>query len=253
MERAVCLVAAAGLLVVTLSVPAAAAAQRAPAADARELLFDTIELQPGSTACEVGAGDGTLTLEAARRVGPSGRVYTNELGDSRVQRLRGAVEASGLAHIIVVAGEVTKTHFPDEACDALFMRDVYHHFTDPAAMNAAIYSAVKPGGRVVVVDFTPPGEEATPSARARDGSHGVNPETVVRELQQAGFEPLSSESRKRWFVLVLGKKGAASFPAKEAAPFEQLGEQAHPIRRIWPPSCISSLVLLLTRERQRCE
>jgi ubiquinone/menaquinone biosynthesis C-methylase UbiE len=206
------------LLSVTLPVPVPSA-QRAPATSSRELLFEAIELRAGSTACEVGAGDGTLTLEAARLVGPSGRVYTNELGDTRVQRLRTAVEASGLAHITVVAGEATKTNFPDQACDALFLRDVYHHFTDPAEMGAAIHSAVKPGGRVAVVDFTPPGEEATPPGRARDGSHGVYPETVVRELQQAGFEPLSSESRNRWFVVVLTKKGAASFPAKEAAPF----------------------------------
>jgi hypothetical protein len=90
------------------------------------------------------------------------------------------------------------------------MRDVYHHFTDPASMNASILLSLKPGARVAIVDFTPPGDEAAcPADRSRDGMHGVSAETIVRELRTAGFE-LAEVSAKgvRWF-LVVASKGAA--------------------------------------------
>ena len=114
-------------------------------------------------------------------MGSGGRVYTSELGDDRVKTLRDKIAASGLSQITVVAGAATATNFPDAACDALFMRNVYHHFADPARMNAAIAKAVKPGGRVAVVDFTPPGAEAaSPADRDKDGMHGVTPESLSR-------------------------------------------------------------------------
>lgn len=146
------------------------------------------------TVCEIGAGDGSLTLAAARVVGPEGKVYSSELGDSRLASLRREVEQSGLAQIAVVSGDPIKTNFPDGACDALFMRNVYHHFDDPAAMNASISRALKSGGRLAVVDFRPRGHEAE-RAQDRDGgngTHGVSAESVERELKEAGFRPISS-------------------------------------------------------------
>jgi ubiquinone/menaquinone biosynthesis C-methylase UbiE len=148
-------------LLVTLLVPVPVAAQ-SEAAPSAEKIFEALAVREGGTACEVGAGIGTLSIAAAKAVGTSGRVFTSELGEGRVEKLRAAVGASGLAHITVVAGDAEKTNFPDAVCDALFMRDVYHHFTSPARMNVAIHAALKPGGRVAIVDFTPPGEEAAP-------------------------------------------------------------------------------------------
>jgi SAM-dependent methyltransferase len=111
----------------------------------------------------------------------------------------------------VVTGDAVKTNFPDAACDALFMRNVYHHFEDPAAMNASIAVALKPGGRVAIVDFTPRGggEAERPSDRDNDGSHGVSPESVSRELKQAGFAEETSEAGDgRWFMVVARKSGS---------------------------------------------
>jgi ubiquinone/menaquinone biosynthesis C-methylase UbiE len=201
-------------LFITVLVPSAAAAQ-AGAAPSAETLFAALGIREGQTVCEVGAGSGSLSIAAAKIVGSTGRVYTSELGETRVQKLRAAVAASGLQQVTVVAGEAEGTNFPDQACDALFMRDVYHHFTDPAAMNAAVHAALKSGGRVAVVDFRPPGEDAAPAERAKNGTHGVLPDTVVREMEAAGFEPVSTESGGRWFMVVLAKKGAASFSGNE--------------------------------------
>lgn len=199
------------LLFVTLLVTGVLAAQRSGSTIGNDAIFGAIGAREGLTVCEVGAGDGELSIAVARIVGPTGRVYTSELGDERVKTLERTVERSGLHHITVIAGDPSRTNFPEGACDALFMRNVYHHFGEPAAINASIAEALKPGGRVAVVDFTPPKEEAgTPSDRGRDGMHGVTPETVSRELQQAGFEPVGTErGEQRWFMVVVSKPGAS--------------------------------------------
>ena len=193
-------------LFVTLLVPMVALAWQSGSSIATPRIFEAIGVREGITVCEMGAGDGELTIAAARVVGASGRVYSSELGEDRVKALREKVSASGLAQITVVTGDPVKTNFPDATCDALFMRNVYHHFGDPATIGAAIAASVKPGGRVAVIDFTPPKEAGRPEDRGKDGMHGVMPETVSRELQQAGFEPVSSETgSQRWFMIVAAK------------------------------------------------
>ncbi len=172
-----------------------------------EKIFQALNLRKGSTACEIGAGDGALSIAAARVVGPTGRVYASELGDNRVRRLRDKVAGSRLEQITVVAGDPVRTNFPEAGCDAAFMRDVYHHFSDPAAMNASILTALKPGGRLVIVDFTPPpGREATQATgRSKDGMHGISLESVSRETREAGFDLMASEAGTRWFMVVVSK------------------------------------------------
>lgn len=170
-------------------------------------IAEAINARPGSTVCEIGAGDGKLSIAMTRIVGPEGRVYANELGESKVQKMRDYVAKRGVSQVTVIAGDPQSTNFPDGACDAVFMRDVYHHFSDPAAMNRSIAAALKPGGRVAVIDFTPPGEEAAdPPGRSKDGKHGVTPDTVSRELKEAGFVSVTTQDpAERWFMVVLAK------------------------------------------------
>lgn len=189
-------------------------AQRSAGVDT-DRIFDAIGVHEGQTICEIGAGDGALSIAAARRVGASGRVYTSELGEERVASLTKAVTGSGLPQITVVAGEPAATNFPDGACDALFMRNVYHHFGDPGRMNASIFAALKPGARLAVVDFAPTGDEAPqPGDRDEGRSHGITPETLSRELRAAGFQPIATESgERRWFLVVVSRPGNGERPA----------------------------------------
>jgi ubiquinone/menaquinone biosynthesis C-methylase UbiE len=185
-----------------------ALAQRGGSTIATEKIFEAIGVREGMTVCEIGAGDGEMSLAAARLAGPGGRVLTSELGENRVKALEDRMTKSGLAQITVVAGDPVGTNFPEAGCDALFMRNVYHHFAAPALMNRSIAAALKPGARVAIVDFSPPpGNEAgSPADRGKDGTHGVSAETVSRELQAAGLEPVSSDDGAgRWFMVVHSK------------------------------------------------
>lgn len=193
-------------LLVTLLIPLAA--QQSGSTIPTERIFEAIGVREGVTVCEIGAGDGELSIAAARAVGTDGHVYTSELGEERVKALRAKIADSGHAHITVVPGDPVKTNFPDAGCDAIFMRNVYHHFADPDVMNASMVASLKPGGRLAVVDFTPSsGNEASrPEDRDNDRTHGVGPASVARELTAAGLEPVPAESGgDRWFMVVAAK------------------------------------------------
>jgi len=190
------------VLILTGGISGLAARTQAPPVQ----IFEAARLRAGQTACEIGAGVGDLALAAARVVGTEGRVYATEL-EWRLPALRIRVADSNLSNVTVVTAEPTKTGIPDAACDAVIMKDVYHHFVEPAAMNRAIGTALKPGGRLVIVDFTPPGKEAaTPAGRGVDGTHGVLPATIIAEVKAAGFsEAPGGSTAGRWFVLVFVK------------------------------------------------
>jgi predicted methyltransferase len=192
----------AGLALVTPFVIATLAAQ-SDAADAEQLVR-VLAVDPGDTVAEIGAGRGSLTLAIARAVGATGRVFTSELGDKNIATLRRAVEQSGLEQITVVESHASRTNLPERCCDAIFMRDVYHHFADPAAMNASLFQSLEPGGHLAIIDFRARGEEAGRLAsRGERSGHGVNPDTVSAELKQAGFEVLTVEpARGRNFIVV---------------------------------------------------
>ena len=175
------------------------------AADVKTLT-EVLQLHPGSVVAEIGAGGGELTIALAQHVGPDGRVYTTELGAERVQRLRGAVEKGAVTNVEVIEGHERRANLPDACCDAVFMRNVYHHFDEPPSMHASFWRALKPGGRIAVIDFTPPTATAAPGKRGADGSHGVSADTVAQELKAAGFEIVSSEQRSKRSVIVVGAK-----------------------------------------------
>jgi ubiquinone/menaquinone biosynthesis C-methylase UbiE len=168
-----------------------------------ERLVNLLEVREGSVVGEIGAGDGELTLAFARHVGASGRVYTNELHKDRLAKLQKRVEQEGLRNVTALEGREKESGFPDQCCDAIFMRNVYHHFGDPPAMNASLLASLKPGGRLAIMDFSPPpGGEAAPGGRGENNHHGITAPTLERELKAAGFEIVSSSGENRLVTVV---------------------------------------------------
>jgi ubiquinone/menaquinone biosynthesis C-methylase UbiE len=160
-------------------------------ADEVERLAAWLEVQPGTRVADVGAGDGTFAVALARRVGPSGHVYATELDDARLADIRQAATDARLSNVTIIAGAVSSTNLPEACCDALFSRLVYHHLTDPAAINADIVRALRPGGRLVIIDFEPGGIMnwiGRSETADRHGGHGTPKESVMKEVTQAGFQ-----------------------------------------------------------------
>jgi ubiquinone/menaquinone biosynthesis C-methylase UbiE len=169
-----------------------------------ERLIGLLEIHAGSVVGEIGAGDGTLTFAIAKAVGESGRVFTNDLNKDRVKTLQSEAEKGGATNVTVLEGRETETNFPDQCCDAIFMRNVYHHFGDPPAMNASLLKSLKPGGRLAILDFTPPpGGETVPGHRGDDNHHGITAPTLEKELKAAGFELVMAAEQGRTVIVVV--------------------------------------------------
>lgn len=172
-------------------------------------LVPILDLRAGHTVADIGAGGGELTVRLAKQVGAEGRVYATEMSTDRMDRIRRRAEDDGLKNVTVLEAHATRTNLPDSCCDAIVIRNVYHHFDDPAAMNKSLLASLKPGGHLAIIDFSPNrGRPTAPSAadRDQDNSHGVDVETVVKEVTAAGFEGRSVErSNDRSFIAIFRK------------------------------------------------
>jgi ubiquinone/menaquinone biosynthesis C-methylase UbiE len=153
-------------------------------------LIQVLDLKPGVTVADVGAGSGELSISVAKRVAPNGTVYSTEIDPKKLDKIRQAVQKAGIHNVVVIVGANDDTRLPPNCCDAVFLRRVYHHLTDPVAMDRSLYLAMRPGGRLAIIDFEPsqrPGEPAPPGVPANRGGHGAPKPIVTRELTQAGF------------------------------------------------------------------
>jgi SAM-dependent methyltransferase len=110
-------------------------------------------------------------------VGSNGRVYSTEIDAARLEKLR----AAQLANVTVVEARVDDTGLPPNCCDAIVLRRVYHHLSDPAPINASLLRSLRPGGVLAVIDFPPP-------FFWRRGSLGVPAKAVIGEVTASGFE-----------------------------------------------------------------
>ena len=158
-------------------------------------LATLLNWKPGSVVAEIGAGDGSMTLLAAQRVGPAGRIYTTELDPKKLAELESLAAAQKAHSIIVVKAGEAETNLPRECCDSIFMRRVYHHFTQPVKEDASIFLSLKPDGLLAVIDFQPgegPGDLKPPKGVPKNrGGHGMPEQLLVDELSAAGFQALT--------------------------------------------------------------
>jgi len=144
-------------------------------------------VRPGQVVGEVGAGWGRYTVEIARRVGPSGRVYANDIDRDSLEYLRQRCKKAKLANVEVVIGREKDSRFPPGALDLAFMINTYHHLDDPVALLRNLRPALKPGATLVIVEKDPDRSPANPH-------HGTARKTVVRQAGEAGFELVRVET-----------------------------------------------------------
>ena len=154
-------------------------------------LAEILRLGPDSRVADVGAGNGAFTRQFASRVVPSGHVFATEIDAAAVDALRTSVARAGLKNVTVIQAEPDATGLPVGCCNAAFLRGVYHHVTLPVETNLTLVEALRPQGRLAIIDFEPswllsvfiPVRDV-PSNR---GGHGVPPAVVITELERVGL------------------------------------------------------------------
>jgi len=145
----------------------------------------------GQTLADVGAGAGEIGIAAAAVVGESGKVYLTELDTQKLSALQETVQRKGLKNVLVVEAAEKKTNLPDNCCDEIVLRRVYHHFTAPREMDASLLRSLKPQGEIAVIDFPPRKwlSESDPvkGVPANRGGHGIPQKILIEEMTSAGF------------------------------------------------------------------
>src|SRR5713226_5351984 len=165
-------------------------------------LIQLLQLKPGMVVAEIGAGEGRMTLAMARRLGPASRVFATAVDPRLLRDIDKAAAATGLQNVTTIKGADHSTSLPERCCDAIWMVTVYHHLTDPAGIDASIFRALRTGGRIAVIDFSPSRWRfwlRQPSGVPQNrGGHGIPEGILIQELSNEGF--LLERAIDDWWV-----------------------------------------------------
>jgi len=175
-----------------------------------DLALDALGLRPGMVVADIGAGTGYMSLRLAKRVGPSGKVYANDLQPDMLRLLRENAARARIANIVTVLGEEADPKLPQGQVDLVLLVDVYHEFSEPQKMLRKIRETLKPDGRLVLLEY----RKEDPSIPIRP-EHKMSVAEVRTELEAEGFHlgPVI-ETLPRQHILILTKASAR----KAAAP-----------------------------------
>src|SRR3954469_8404315 len=118
-----------------------------------DVALDAIKLVTGSTVADVGAGAGYMTVKMAKRVGPTGKVFANDIQPQMLTMLRQRLDREKIPNVELVLGTLDDPRLPANTIDLILMVDVYHEFSEPQKMLRRMHEALKPGGRLVLLEY----------------------------------------------------------------------------------------------------
>jgi SAM-dependent methyltransferase len=143
---------------------------------------ELLNIARGATVAEVGAGSGYVTERLAERVGPSGRVYANDIQPGMIDLLRARIDRKGLRNVVPVLGDPDDPKLPANTFDLVLMVDVYHELADPQTMLGHLRRALRSGGRLVLIEYR--GEDPRVPIRPE---HKMTVAQAKLELEHEGF------------------------------------------------------------------
>ena len=152
---------------------------------------DALGLKAGGAVADVGAGGGYFTFRLAARVGPKGKVHAEDIDDRALAQIRQQAEEKKLLQIQIIQGSQKGPKLFSLSVDAVLVVDAFHEFKEPDAMMAGIVSALKPGGRLGVLDRS--ARLGMTSAEYTDG-HRLPQEMLIERVTRAGLRLISFDS-----------------------------------------------------------
>jgi predicted methyltransferase len=163
-------------------------------------IMDALSIPDGAAVADIGAGAGWFTIRLARRVGPNGVVYAQDVQRPMLDAIRRRVAREGLRNVQTRLGSETDPNLPARGLDAILLVDVYSEIADHATFLRRLSEALKPDGRIGVVNYKPgeggPGPES---------SERVDSAILERDAAAAGLRVLARQTLPYQYLLVLGR------------------------------------------------
>lgn len=158
--------------------------------DKRHRIVEELDLVPGMAVADIGAGTGFYTFLFAHKVGSSGKVYAVDISDNFIKNILRIGSEQGLNNIEGIINNQKSTRLTPDTIDLAFICDTYHHFEYPQATLASIYQALRPKGRLVIIDYR---KQAGISSSWVMSHVRPNEKIVIKEAEAAGFSLISQQ------------------------------------------------------------
>ncbi len=148
-----------------------------------QTMLEQLGVKPGMAVCDMGCGNGFYALQLAELVGPEGQVLGVDIQPEMLRLMQARAEEKGIQNVRPILGSVTTPQLPDDKVDLILCVDVYHEFSHPEQMLAAMRKSLSPDGVVVLVEF-----------REEDSSvpikplHKMSKKQIMKELPPNGFK-----------------------------------------------------------------
>jgi len=166
-----------------------------------DVIMDALGIADGSSVADLGAGGGWFTVRLARRVGPRGRVYAEDIQKPMIEAMDRRMQREGLHNVTMVLGTTEDPKLAPKSVDAVLIVWSYAEFERPVELMTNVRASLKPNGRVGIVDFRKDGYGPGPPLEDRP-----DPEIVIKEVQSAGLHLISRDTALPFqYLLVFGK------------------------------------------------
>jgi ubiquinone/menaquinone biosynthesis C-methylase UbiE len=160
-----------------------------------------LNLKPGMMVGDVGAGTGYYSIRIAKLIGPLGLVYANDIQSGMLDKLRERAAAANVTNIVPVLGSEADPKLPPGKLDLVIMVDVYHELSRPQRMLEGIKESLKPGGRLVLLEY----RKEDPSVPIRP-EHKMSVDEVKAEVTPEGFRFEKVVDKLPWQHIIFFRK-----------------------------------------------
>lgn len=173
-------------------------------------IMDALQIGDGSVVADIGAGGGWFTSRLARRVGPNGRVFAQDIQPEMIGAIQRRIRREGVSdRVQTVLGSANDPSLP-EPVDAVLIVDAYHEVGEPVVLLRHLAESLRPKGRIGIVEFTKDGAGPGPPVSER-----VDPARVIRDAQDAGLTLIRQENFLRYqYLLIFGLDTARNASVK---------------------------------------
>jgi ubiquinone/menaquinone biosynthesis C-methylase UbiE len=182
------------------------------AADLKRRVVETLQLQPGQTAADVGCGDGFYTIPLANTLRAAGKVFAVDIDEGALSKLKQRLVQEGLKNVEVIKGQEDDPLLPLSGIDAVLVANAYHEMSAHEAILRHVRAALKPGGLLVIMEGIWENREKQ-SRDEQTKHHQLAPSLARQEVVASGFEVVSvrdpflerapdEDGKSRWWLIV---------------------------------------------------